>query len=140
MEILGKLFGSTARVKILRLFVFNPDGVFDNSDVAKRSKTQAETVRRELNTLERIGLVRRKSFFKEVYRKQNSKSVLVKRRVNGWTLDQKFVFLRELQSFLLSTGLVAGPELVAWLREAGGTFRLIVASGVFIENLSLIHI
>ena len=66
MEILGKLFGSTHIIKILRLFLFNPNANFEQSDIIERTRVPEEIVRVERSMLERIGLIKKRSFFKEV--------------------------------------------------------------------------
>ena len=51
MEILGKLFGSTAIVKILRLFLFNPDTPFESKEIMRRTKVNPDTARMEIAML-----------------------------------------------------------------------------------------
>jgi predicted ArsR family transcriptional regulator len=54
---LGKLFGSKARVKILKLFLSSPDEKFYIRQVARELKLQLNSVRRELDNLEQFGLL-----------------------------------------------------------------------------------
>ena len=61
MEILGKLLGSTARVKIMRLFLLNKEGIFDIKDIEKRSLVRADVIRKELRLLESVGFVKKKA-------------------------------------------------------------------------------
>jgi len=49
MEPLAKLFGSPARLKTLRLFLFNQEGAFSLAEIAKRTKLSKEVVRREIS-------------------------------------------------------------------------------------------
>ena len=53
METLSKLFGSSARIKIMKLFLSNPDDVFNNKEISKRAKVVLATVRKELNLLDK---------------------------------------------------------------------------------------
>jgi len=68
MEYLSKLFGSPARVKVIRLFTFNPEEVFDRDVVVQKARVTPETASKELSALARASIVNRKTFFKEVFR------------------------------------------------------------------------
>ena len=80
MDTLGKLFGSNAIVKILRLFLFNPTTIFETSEIVHRTKVQSETVRFEISMLERIGLIKKKSFYKEIEKERGKRMVIAKKR------------------------------------------------------------
>ena len=54
---LGKLFGSKARVKILKLFLLHPDQKYYIREIARDLKLQLNSVRRELENLEAFGLL-----------------------------------------------------------------------------------
>ena len=60
MEILGKIFGSPARVKIMRLFLLNPGKHFRNRDIVKRSRVDSSIVSRELKLLASINFIKNK--------------------------------------------------------------------------------
>ena len=49
MDILAKLFSSEALVKIMRLFILNPDQGFENKDISKRSKIKLISLPVEIN-------------------------------------------------------------------------------------------
>ena len=54
---LGKLFGSKARVKILKLFLLHPENKFYIRQIARGLKLQLNSVRRELENLETFGIL-----------------------------------------------------------------------------------
>ena len=56
---LQKLFGTPARVKLLRLFLFNPRSSFTVQDAAKRARVPEEEARREVLLFSRAGLILR---------------------------------------------------------------------------------
>lgn len=128
MQDLGKLFGSPARVRILRLFTFNPDAVWDRDEVARRTRVAPESTSRELALLARAGFLKRKSYFKEVARPRAGTSK--KRRAIGWALDQTYPYLAPLETFLAETVSVTHGDIRARLRGVG-TVRLLVLSGIF---------
>ena len=68
MDILEKLFGTAAKVKIMRLFLFNPTSTFDLQQISHRSKVTPQATRREIINLHKIGLIKRKSFYREFVR------------------------------------------------------------------------
>jgi hypothetical protein len=54
---LAKLFGSNSRVKLLKLFLLNPDKKFYIRQIARDLELQVNSVRRELDNLEKFGLL-----------------------------------------------------------------------------------
>jgi predicted transcriptional regulator len=54
---LDHFFGSKARVKILKLFLLNPDGNYYLRQLARDLDLQVNSVRRELKNLEAFGLL-----------------------------------------------------------------------------------
>ncbi|MAF59599.1 MAG: hypothetical protein QF858_01835 [Candidatus Pacebacteria bacterium] len=133
MEILSKLFGSQARVKVMRLFLFNEGESFENSDVAKRARVLDYTARSETRTLESAGLIKRISFFKEVMRGRGKNKKLVKKRVKGFTLNPKFKYLQALRNFLINAAPLQQNEIVKKL-SGSGSLKLVIISGVFIQD------
>ena len=54
---LETLLGSRVRFKLLKLFFRNPNNQFSDLDVARRAQENINEVRKELATLEQIGLI-----------------------------------------------------------------------------------
>lgn len=133
MDVLDKLFGSSARVRILRLFVFNEGEHFENTDITKRTRVPATTVRKETAMMEKIGLIKRRTFFAEVEQGRGQKKKVVKKKVRGWTLDPKFKYLAALQNFLLTATPIKDNEIVKKL-SAAGRCKLIIVAGAFVED------
>ena len=48
MEILGKIFGSEAKVRILRLFLFNEGRLYDTAEAAKRANAKEGEAKKEI--------------------------------------------------------------------------------------------
>jgi hypothetical protein len=55
---LSILFGSTARVKLLRFFLFNPSKEFLFDDISKRARLVRRTAKTEMSALEKAGVIR----------------------------------------------------------------------------------
>ncbi len=133
MEILGKLFGSTGRVRILKLFIFNSENVFESADVARRVKVNAEVARKEIGMLSRIGFIKKRVCYKDVEKKARGKTVVKKKKINGWTLNSQFPYLESLKTFLTSANSLTAPEITKRLQNTG-RLKLVIVSGVFIKE------
>ena len=130
MEILAALFGGTAKVKIMRLFILNPGQSFDAADIRQRAKVSVRDTRSTITGLERAGLIRTRSFFKET---SPDKHTSKKKRVQGWTLDEHFQYLPALQNLLVNVPPLAYREVIRKLTRSG-KIRLIIAAGIFIQD------
>ena len=64
MDTLSTIFGSEARVRIMRLFLFNPEIIFDLDTICQKSKIRKGMVKKEVITLEKANLIQKKSFIK----------------------------------------------------------------------------
>jgi hypothetical protein len=133
MDILGKLFGNPARVKIMRLFLLNPLTPFDVIEIGEKSKTKREIARKEAVLLELVGLVKKKVFFKQILTKKQSKKTK-KQRVSGWVLNENFPLLFPLKNVLMSGNpLNRREELINRFKNCG-RLKLLVVSGVFVQE------
>ena len=133
MEILSKLFGSAALVKILRLFLFNPDEVFESKDVATRARVSTDNTRYELGLLSRMGFIKKKTCFKATLKKKGKETVMVKKKITGWALDHSFPYRDALEAFLLQATTLNGAEIGQRLNRVG-KLKLVIISGVFIRD------
>lgn len=125
MEILEKLFGSLAKVKLIKLFIFNPEAQLTKDDVISRAKVGQSEVRRALSVLIKLGLVRQKKIWIE--------GVSNKRKVNGYILNTDFAFRKELQTFLLETASIKDRDIIEKIQRSG-RLKLVITGGVFLQN------
>lgn len=114
MEPLARLFGSPARLKTLRLFLFNQDLALTAAEVSVRTKLSVEKIRKELNELIVIGVLRKKGSASPT----------------RYQVNPNFEHLSALDIFVRETTNVRPQDIVATLRRAG-TLRLVVLSGLF---------
>lgn len=133
MEILGKLFGSQEKVKIMRLFLFNPEQGFDISDISKKTKSDQKEVRKEVLELEKIGLIKKRIFFKDINKENNEKTETLKKKTNGWILNRIFPYLTELQGLLINAQLIRHGEILNRLSNVG-KLKAVIVAGVFIQD------
>jgi|SRR3989344_988004 len=113
MKSVSHIFGGEGKVKIMRLFIFNPRQNFDTLSIATRVKENPRTVRRELKVLIKAGLIRK--------------------RPRGYILDEGYPYLKALQNFMIDAAPLANKDLVRRLSKAG-IIKLVLISGVFIHD------
>jgi hypothetical protein len=124
---LSILFGSTARVKLLRFFLFNPSKEFLFDDISKRARLVRRTARTEISALEKAGVIRQKSVFMSVPGKSKKMKAL------AYTLNKDFQELQALQTFLFETAPIDGKNLLVHLRQAG-VLDFVGIAGVFMRD------
>lgn len=121
------LFGSQARVKLLRFFLFNPSKEFTFDEISRRARLVRRTARTELNSLEKAGVIKKKQIYMEVDGKDK------KVRGQGYILNKDFQELQALQTFLFETAPIDGKTLLSHLRKAG-TLDFVCVAGVFLKD------
>ncbi len=124
---LSILFGSTARVKLLRFFLFNPSKEFTFDDMSRRARLVRRTARTEISALEKAGVIVKRSIFVSVPGKDRKIKAL------GYALNKKFPELSALQTFLFETAPIDGKNLLTHLRKAG-TLDFVAVAGVFVRE------
>ncbi|HUX81081.1 MAG TPA: winged helix-turn-helix domain-containing protein [Candidatus Paceibacterota bacterium] len=118
MEPLSKIFGSPARLKALRLFLFNQNLSLTLGEIAARTKLSPASVRRELSDLVAAGLLRKKGA----------------RTSARYQVNPRFEHLAALDAFIRETTSVRPQDILAALRRTG-TLQLVVLSGLFVGIL-----
>ncbi len=116
MEILSKILGNPARVKIMRLFLLNRGKVFTTKDVIKRSRVNPSLVRKELKLLSSVNFI-----------KKRAKVSL------GWSFNSLFKYREEFEELLVRSDTLNTQSILDNFKKAGRA-KLIIISGVFIKN------
>lgn len=124
---LSILFGSMARVKLLRFFLFNPSREFTFDDISRRARLPRRTARTELSSLEKAGVIVRRQMTVAIDGKTKKMKVL------GFALNKDFGELQALQTFLFETAPIDGKNLLGHLRKAG-TLDFVAIAGVFVRD------
>lgn len=113
MEILGKILGSLARVKIMRLFLLNQGEGFTSKDISKRSRVNTEVLRKELKLLSTVGFI--------------------KKRTKDYVFNPSFKYGTEMEGLLVNSDTVDNESILEIFKKTGKV-KLIIVSGVFIKN------
>lgn len=114
MQQLGRLFGDIARVKLLRLFIFNRDSSFTLPELATRLKIPKETARRELTDLAAAGVLKKRP------RKSGT----------AYQVNPTFAHYEALEAFIRDTTSASPRNILQALRKAG-SLQLVALSGLF---------
>ncbi|HEY4476974.1 MAG TPA: hypothetical protein VJB69_03290 [Candidatus Paceibacterota bacterium] len=122
MEILAKLFGSGDKVKVMKLFVLNPDLVIEGKEVAHRCKLVPSSARHELLTLKAIGFI-----------KPQKRVEKGKKTIDGWQLNPAFPYLGNLRGLLKTELVLRKLELTDRFNSAGKV-KLLLIAGIFIQD------
>ncbi|KKS95483.1 hypothetical protein A3B05_03060 [Candidatus Giovannonibacteria bacterium RIFCSPLOWO2_01_FULL_43_160] len=113
MNILEKLFGSAARVKILKLFLLSPEKVFTPKEASKILKISKNAASKEIRLLVSINFL--------------------KKRPNGLVLSPTFSFLLALRTLLISASPVSREKMLKFFKNKG-KIKLLVLGGVFTDD------
>ncbi|OGI57237.1 hypothetical protein A3B85_03100 [Candidatus Nomurabacteria bacterium RIFCSPHIGHO2_02_FULL_37_13] len=116
MEILGKILGNSARVKIMKLFLLNKNKGFKSKEVVKRSRVNAPAVRREMRLLASVGFIK----------KHSSTS-------REWFFNSLFKYAEEFEELLVRSDTLNKQSILNNFKNIGQV-KLIIVSGVFIKN------
>lgn len=130
MEALEKLFGSSARVKTLKFFLFNTGELFEKDSIASRTKISSSILQKELNLLEKIGLIKKKNFS---ITKETRGGKIQKIKTKGYETVIEHKLFTSLQNLLVKNSPMSSNALVQRLSRHG-KLKLVIGAGVFIQD------
>lgn len=130
MEILERLFGSSARVKVMKLFLFNPEELLEKTEIIKKTKCSSSSIQKELKDLSDIGLIKKRVFIQSTQMKSGKTK---KKKVQGFILNTSFKYLNNLKNLLINNEPFNHNEIIKKMNKAG-KIKLIVVSGLFIQE------
>ena len=116
-EVLEKLFRSKAEVKLLRLFLNNPDEGYLLCDVIKRLKLDSGIARQEINNLVKTKFL--------VLRKKAKKSY--------YYANREFLFYEELKRLIFKASPTSSDKIKMQVIKLG-QIRFVLISGVLINS------
>jgi hypothetical protein len=116
-EILEQLFDSPVKVRLLKLFLRNPEQFFRLKEIVRRIRSDADVCRRQLKRLENINLI-------------NSR---VKDKNKVYFVNPDFDFYKELKTLVLKSSPTSKEKLLKRLK-ALGRIKLAILSGIFLDS------
>lgn len=126
---LEQLFGSRTRYKLLKLFLARPQEKFYIREVGRQTGERINSVRRELNNLEKLGIIM-VDIDKELKKKKNKDQKNLKK---FYIVDQSFPLYEELKELLVKSQLVIKNGLLKQL-ETVGKIKLLILTGIFVGD------
>lgn len=113
---LKKLFTSNTRIKLLTVFLMNTEEEYFIRELTRKLSEQINSVRRELDNLKKLGLLKTRA----------------KNRKKYYHINKDFIFLEELRSIIIKA-LSSNNDLVDDLKKMG-EIKVLVLSGLFVED------
>lgn len=132
-QLLERLFESVPKVRILRIFIGNPDARFQLGELFSKSQVKKSTIRTELKKFLTLGLIRDSKLRIEVPRKNGKKPRT--KEVEVYSVNQAFPLFPELRDLVSKSSVVSRAKLSRRTKTLGKV-KLAVISGIFlgIEN------
>lgn len=141
---LEELFGSKTRIKLLKFLYSHPDECFYIRELGRKVDSQINAVRRELNRLEKLGIIvvvaepvekktendlfgANKAPDKKKKAKKTKKNV---REKKFFQINRAFILFPELKALFLKSQLLVEKDLVERIRKIG-TIYYLALGGVF---------
>lgn len=122
---LENLFSSKARVKILNTFLLQEDKVFYIRQLARDLGLQVNAVRRELENLEKIGLI--------ILDEKSSKNRKSARDIKYFRINNEFILYQELKKIFSKARLLKADDFFDNLQKLY-TPKLLILSGIFVGD------
>ena len=116
-EVLEKLFRSKTEIRLLRLFLNNPDEGYTLSEIVNKLKTNSSLARKEMNNLVKIEFL--------ILRKKAKK--------NYYYVNHNFVFYDELRKLIFKTNPTSSDKIKSQVVKLG-QIRFVLISGVLINS------
>lgn len=118
------LFGSSTRVKLLRLFLHHPEDAFYVRELNRRLGVQIHAVRRELEALEKVGLLtsRRETPTEadasdDVPAKRGRRAPLAERKY--YQTNQEHLLYPELRALITKADLLVEEQILQRIKDLG---------------------
>lgn len=117
---LDQLFGSNTRTKLLHLFLENPDSAFFVREITRTISERINSVRRELDNLEKFGLILVKAEGQKKY----------------YYADKNFVLFAELKSLIGKSRMLAEKLIAAKVKKLDG-IKYLALTGQLVGEMDI---
>ncbi len=128
---LAKLFGSTARVKILKLFLLNPDTSYYMRQISRHLNLQLSAVRRELENLETLGLLESRQGEEHEEGMKDEKGNKNDRKY--FQANREFILFNEIRELIIKAQVLCERDFTDKLKKLG-SIKMLILSGLFIND------
>ena len=133
-QILEKLFESVPKIRVLRLFMQNPELFFTFPEIAERTNVNSRTVKKELQKLAKIGLIKTKIVnIKPEQSKKAKKKHIRAKKTKVYYVNSRFELLDELHNLITRSSITSRSKLIQRLKKLGRV-KLAIIAGVFLNK------
>ncbi|MBU0706418.1 hypothetical protein KJ657_01985 [Patescibacteria group bacterium] len=119
---LKQLFSSNARVKLLKTFLLNPDEEFFIRELTRKLSEQINSIRRELDNLKKIGLLKSR----------------VRNRRKYYYINKGFLIFNELRDMFVKAS--SNDEQMGRAISKMGEVHFLLLTGKFVNKISSIDL
>ncbi|MEK7559762.1 MAG: hypothetical protein AAB522_00465 [Patescibacteria group bacterium] len=136
MNILEKLFGSQARVRLMRIFYLNPSGVLAKKEAASMARVSSRSASKEIKLLLSLGFLEKSKRFDEIKKslpagRQGKKPK--NKKVEGFLVSETFPLFSALRN-LIVTASPASRENILHFFKKYRKIKLVCIGGVFMDS------
>lgn len=117
-KMLKRLFTSNTRIKLLTLFLLNPEEEYFIRELTRKLNEQINSVRRELDNLKKLGLLKSK----------------VKNRKKYYIVNKNFVAFHDLRNIIIKA-MSGKDDLVKKITKLGDV-EFLALLGIFVDKAS----
>lgn len=115
---LKRLFTSNTRIKLLTLFLLNPDEEYFIRELTRKLDEQINSIRRELDNLKKLGLLKSKT----------------KNRKKYYIVNKQFVLFSDLRNIVIKA--MSGKDDLVKKISKFGNVEFLALLGVFVDKPS----
>ena len=116
MNILEKLFGSQARVRLIRIFYLNPSKILNKKEFSKMAKISSRAASKEIKFLSSL------NFVKKIGKK-------------GFILSETFPLFSALRHLVITASPASRENILSFFKKFR-KIRLVCIGGVFMDSVS----
>ncbi len=132
--ILQTLFESPAKIRLLRLFMQNPDREFTIPQIEQVIQIRRASFSRDLHKLMKAGLVKERTGTirpekKDISRKNSSRG----RKTAFYFVNLEFPVLSELHQLIIKSSTASRKKLLASIKRIG-KIKLAIITGIFLND------
>lgn len=117
-KMLKRLFTSNTRIKLLTLFLLNPEEEYFIRELTRKLNEQINSIRRELDNLKKLGLLKSK----------------VKNRKKYYNVNKNFVAFHDLRNIIIKA-MSGKDDLVKKITKLGDV-EFMALLGIFVDKAS----
>lgn len=129
LDILGKLFGSMARVKLMKYFLLNQEAPVATEDLADRLRVKPKAIKSDLDELVRVGMIKPKIVTKVATNGRKT----TKKKLKGYLATKEFSLSEPLRNLLIDAVGTNIPDLLPRFNKIGKV-SLFIVSGIFLHD------